>query len=200
MRVEHMTFSYATDADALEAFQLFIYRNFGDLIEYYSDTGTGADREIKFVIPSVNMIFGVKYNQLRIFNTEGQVIYTTGISVRNGTFQAINFDGQIALMSGGNAILMTLKIDDGTPAIFSISSLIYHGHVYSTAKDSGLNMSNRTRLGAIYSTQVNGVVKNTFNISGALDPSYPIYMRLGDELLITAGTGYAIHQQNKGGF
>ena len=200
MRVEHMTFNYPTDEDALEAFQLFIVRNFSDLIEFYSDTGTGVGREIKLEIPSVDVLFGVKYSHLRILNTDGQVIYTTNINIRNETFQAINFDGQIALMSGSNAILMTVKLDDGTPAIFSSSSLIYHGHIYSTEEDSGLNMSNRTRLGAIYSTQVNRTIKNTFSISGALAPSYPVYMRLGDELLITAGTDYAIHQLNKGGF
>lgn len=201
MRVEHMTFNYPTEGDALEAFQLFIYRNFGDLVEFHSDSGTGVDREIKFKITATGMIFGVKQNQLRIFNTSGQLIYTTSISIKGSTYQAVNFDSQIALMSGDTPVLMTVKFDDGSSGILTGSTFIYQQHLYSSVvKDNGLNMGQKTRLGAIYNTQINTVLKDVFNIAGAFTPSYPVYMRVGDELLITAGTSYAIHQQGKGGF
>lgn len=202
MRVEHMTFNYPTEGDALEAFQLFIFRNFSDLIEFHGDYGTGTDREIKFKIKETGMIFGVKQNQLRIFNSSGQLIYTINISIKGSTYQAVNFDGQIALMSGNTPVLMTVKFDDGSSGILTGTTFIYHEHTYSSvAKDSGLSIGQKTKLGAIYNTQINTVLKNIFSLTGAFTPSYPVYMRVGDELLITAGTSYAIYQQgNKGGF
>lgn len=200
MRVEHMTFNYPTEDTALQAFQLFIFRNFSDLIEFRGDYGTGADREIKFKIKETGMIFGVKQYQLRIFNSSDQLIYTTSISIKGSTYQAVNFDGQIALMSGDTPVLITVKFDDGSSGILTGTTFIYHEHYSSIAKDAGLSIGYRTRLGAIYNTQIDTVLKNTFNIAGAFTPSYPVYMRVGDELLITAGTNYAIYQQGKGGF
>jgi len=81
------------------------------------------------------------------------------------------------------------------------TTFVYHEHPYSSVtKDSGLSIGHKTRLGAIYNTQTDTVLKNLFNIAGAFTPSFPVYMRVGDELLITAGTSYAIYQQGKGGF
>jgi len=201
MRVEHMTFNYPTEDTALQSFQLFIFRNFADLIEFHGDYGTGADREIKFKIKETGMIFGVTQNQLRIFNTSGQLIYTTSISIKGSTYQAVNFDGQIALVSDYTPVLMTVKFNDGSSGILTGTTFIYHEHPYSSVtKDSGLSMGQKTRLGAIYNTQIDTVLKNIFSLTGVFTPSFPVYMRVGDELLITAGTSYAIYQQGKGGF
>jgi len=199
MRVERMNFSYPTADAALENFQLFIFRNFADLIEFHGDTGDGADREIKFKIKETGMIFGIKQTQLRIFNTSGQLIYTTSISIKGSTYQAVNFDGQIALMAGDTPVLMTVKFDDGSSGILTGTTFIYHEHPYSSVtKDSGLSMAQKTRLGAIYNISINNILKNVFSFAGAFNSDSPTYMRVGDELLITAGDGFAIQKQGGG--